>query len=614
MTAGAFMTDSAKSAQAHAALLNGVSALVRSGRAAEALDQLKTAVLRGTLSAELVYVMADLQENLLDIEGALKSYAWCLRLRPDFADAHNNLGCLLLCLGRTAEAIESFRAAVVVEPRDLRALSNLGNALLKASQPIPATECLERALSIRPDYPLALCNLGMVRLAQGKYDEAAVLFTRVIATDSTVAEAHYGLGSALRKSRRFLQALASFDHAIALAPNLGGYLERAEVLIELGRTGDALGNYEQVLALQPGSATAWHGRGFALELLGRTDEALDSYERALSLEPNLAQARWNLGLLRLLLGDFRRGWALFESRFDLEENRKIAPARVLDCPRWRGTESLRGKRILVYPDPGETGLGDTIQFCRYVKMLDAAGAQVVFEVEPRLKTLLTSLLPGSRMIVPGDSLDVLDYHCPLMSLPFAFGTMADSIPAEVSYLKADPERIARWAHRLPETAGLRIGVVWRATAKHETVTLAGRSIHLQQLEPLFAYRDIVLIALQRDDGTEELEHVTFRDRIVSFGDALDEGSDAFLDTAAIMMHLDLVITVDTSVAHLAGALGVPVWVAVKTPGDWRWQRDRLDSPWYPSMRLFRQRAPRDWSTVIEDMAGRLRVVEPVTTA
>ena len=181
MTAGAFMTDSAKSAQAHAALLNGVSALVRSGRASEALDQLKTAVLRGTLSAELVYVMADLQENLLDIEGALKSYAWCLRLRPDFADAHNNLGCLLLSLGRTAEAIESFRAAVVVEPRDLRALSNLGNALLKASQPIPATECLERALSIRPDYPLALCNLGMVRLAQGKYDEAAVLFTRVIA-------------------------------------------------------------------------------------------------------------------------------------------------------------------------------------------------------------------------------------------------------------------------------------------------------------------------------------------------------------------------------------------------------------------------------------------------
>jgi hypothetical protein len=247
-------------------------------------------------------------------------------------------------------------------------------------------------------------------------------------------------------------------------------------------------------------------------------------------------------------------------------------------------------------------------------MLDAAGAEVMFEVEPRLKALLTSLLPGSRLIVPGDPLGALDYHCPLMSLPFAFGTMADSIPAAPSYLKAEPERVARWAHRLRETAGFRIGVVWRATAKHETVTLAGRSIHLQQLELLFVHRDIVLVALQKGDGTEELEHVTFRDRIVSFGDALDEGSDAFLDTAAIMMSLDLVITVDTSVAHLAGALGVPVWVALKTPCDWRWQRDRLDCPWYPTMRLFRQRSPRDWSTVIEDMASRLRDVELVGRA
>jgi tetratricopeptide (TPR) repeat protein len=604
------MTDSLDGGQAHASLLKLVGALVRSGRAYEALDQLQTAVLRGKPSAELLYAMADLQENLLDIDGALNSYAWCLRLKPDFAEAHNNFGCLLLSLGRTPEAIESFRAAVVVQPTDLRALANLGNALLKAAQPIRAAECLERALSIKPDYPLALCNLGLVRLAQDKCHEAADLFSRVIAIDSAVAEAHYGLGSALRKSRRFSQALASFDHAIALAPNSGGYLERGDVLIELGRTGDALGSYEQALALQPGSATAWHGRGFALELLGRTDEALDSYERALSLEPNLAQARWNLGLLRLLLGDFRTGWPLFESRLDLD-NRKVVPARVLDCPRWHGTESLRGKRILVYPDPGETGLGDTIQFCRYVKMLDAAGAEVMFEVEPRLKSLLTSLLPGSRLIVPGDPLEALDYHCPLMSLPLAFGTKADSIPAEVRYLKADPGRIARWAHRLPGTTGLRIGVVWRATAKHETVTLAGRSIPLQQLERLFVHRDIVLVALQKGDGTEELEQVTFRDRIVSFGDALDEGSDAFLDTAAIMMHLDLVITVDTSVAHLAGALGVPVWVAVKTPCDWRWQRDRLDCPWYPTMRLFRQRAPRDWSTVIEDMATSLRDVELV---
>jgi Tfp pilus assembly protein PilF len=188
-----------------------VSALVRSGRACEALDQLKTAVRRGKPSAELLYVMADLQEKLLDIDGALNSYRWCLRLRPDFAEAHNDFGCLLLNLGRTPEAIESFRAAVVVNPKDLRALSNLGNALLKASEPIPAAECLERALSIRPDYPLALCNLGLVRLAQGKYHEAADLFTRVIAIDSTVAEAHYGLGSALRKSGRFFQALASFD-------------------------------------------------------------------------------------------------------------------------------------------------------------------------------------------------------------------------------------------------------------------------------------------------------------------------------------------------------------------------------------------------------------------
>ena len=202
------MTDSPRSGQAHDSLLNLVGALVRSGRADEALDQMKTAVLRGKPSAELLYVLADLQESLLDTDGALNSYAWCVRLRPDFAEAHNNLGCLLLNLGRTREAIEAFRAAVVVAPKDLRALSNLANALLKASEPILAAECLERALSIRPDYPLALCNLGMVRLAEGKYHLAVDLFTRVIAIDSMLAGAHYGLGSALRKSRRFFQALA----------------------------------------------------------------------------------------------------------------------------------------------------------------------------------------------------------------------------------------------------------------------------------------------------------------------------------------------------------------------------------------------------------------------
>jgi hypothetical protein len=334
--------------------------------------------------------------------------------------------------------------------------------------------------------------------------------------------------------------------------------------------------------------------GILLKILGRHREAAASLDRALALKPSDAAAKFALAFLYLSLGEFALGWPLYEARFDVPALGN--PRRRFDVPRWQGSEPLAGRALLVH---AEQGLGDVIQFCRYLPLLAAQGADIVFEVMPSLKALLRTL-PGSIHIIGrGEPLPAVDYYCPLLSLPYALKTRVDTIPAPVPYLAPEPERVARWAERLRALPGMRVGLAWQGNPKVEKLIWArGRSLPLAALEPLAQLPGVSLLSLQKGPGCEQLAQVPFADRIVDLGTDLDRGADAFLDTAAIMASLDLVVSCDTSIVHLAGALGRPVWTALNVSPEWRWLLERDDNPWYPTMRLFRQSTDGDWVTVV----------------
>ncbi|HMK84627.1 MAG TPA: glycosyltransferase family 9 protein, partial [Steroidobacteraceae bacterium] len=334
--------------------------------------------------------------------------------------------------------------------------------------------------------------------------------------------------------------------------------------------------------------------GIILKRLGRHREAAASFGRALAYKPEDPSARFALAFLYLALGEFALGWPLYEARFDVPALGN--PARRFNVPRWNGTRLLAGKTLLVH---AEQGLGDVIQFCRYLPLLAAQGASVVFEVMPSLKALLRTLPAAIRLVGRGEPLPPVDYYCPLLSLPLAFNTRLDTIPAQVPYLTAEPRRSAHWMQRLGALAGLRVGVAWQGNLAVEKLIWArGRSIPLTALEPLAQLPDVRIVSLQKGPGLEQLRDVPFAERIIDLSADLDRGPDAFLDTAAVMAGLDLVISSDTSIAHLAGALGRPVWTVLAASPEWRWGLERSDSPWYPTMRLFRQTTDGDWNAVV----------------
>jgi hypothetical protein len=390
---------------------------------------------------------------------------------------------------------------------------------------------------------------------------------------------------------------------------------RGVSLAAQGRSDDALKDFIGAAALAGDMHDTHTNIGVLFKSLGRYREAARSFDRALTLRRNDPAASFEQAFLHLTLGELRKGWPLYEARFRVPA--LAIPERDFGVPRWDGKQPLTGKTLLVH---AEQGLGDAIQFARYLGPLIEQGATVVFEVMPSLVALLRSLpaaissiAPGEplpptlRIVARGEPLPLVDYYCPLLSLPLAFDTQLDTIPAAVPYLAADPARIASWAPRLQQLPGLRVGIAWQGNLQVERLIWArGRSIPLAAFAPLADLPGVSLVSLQKGPGSEQLRDVSFRDRVLDLGDDLDCGPDAFLDTAAVMVSLDLIITSDTSIAHLAGALARPTWVALNASPDWRWLLDRTDSPWYPTMRLFRQPARNSgWDPVIAELATAL---------
>ncbi len=435
--------------------------------------------------------------------------------------------------------------------------------------------------------------------AQQRHEDAIRHYATALALRPGYAEAHYNIGNALQALGRYDEAIAAYEKAAAIKPDYAEALNNlGNALQALNRHEEAIVRFEQALAVMPDYAEAHNNLGNSLQALNRHEQAIARHARALALQPDCIAAQWNEGLARLVIGDFKAGWKQYEGRWAVaglgQRRREFAQ------PQWRGEFALAGRTILLH---AEQGLGDTLHFARYVPMVAALGAGIVLEAQNPLVPLLAGLPGVASIRAQGEALPTFDCHCPLLSLPLAFGTTFDTIPRNVPYLAAAPERIARWRSTIEEAAAPRIGVVWAGNPAN--VFDHRRTLPLRHLLPLLRTPGVKFFALQKDLRPGDLELLQAFPEVRLLGEELED----FTETAAVVSLLDLVITVDTAVAHLAGALGKKVWVLLPFSPDWRWLLAREDSPWYPSARLFRQPATSDWASVLAQVATALHQLQ-----
>jgi len=521
---------------------------------------------------------------------AEQTFQEILRLQPDQPDALHLSGLTALQLGKKERALELVRKARELRPKIPQfayssamvniALGHLQDGLL----------ALEQALDMKPDFVEALTSRGHILQKLNRQQEALSSYDKALAAKPDDAEVWNNRGGTLHILKRYDDALASYDRALKIAPRYAEALDnRGLALHELRRYDEAIASFDAAIAANPPKIQSVLNRGHALRELGRYGDALANYERVLAVDPQSADAHANSSLCRLLLGDLERGWPAYEWRWRLSEFRRD-PVR----PRWSGRESLSGKKIVLY---AEQGLGDTIQFARYADTLSKKGASVILHIQPALKNLLSSI-PNVKVLGQNEPLPPSDFECPLLSLPLALNTRLNTIPASIPYLTVPAAATRKWELILGPSNPPRVGIVWSGgtATRHDFK----RSVPLSSLL-IVGKVPVKLISLQKEIRPEDEHVLKAHPEILHFGAKLED----FSDTAALVSLMDLVITVDTSVAHLAGALGKPLWVLLPFSPDWRWLLDRRDSPWYSTARLFRQGRVGDWKSVMEEVTQSL---------
>jgi tetratricopeptide (TPR) repeat protein len=486
-----------------------------------------------------------------------------IRFNPDFPPAYSNLGIALAALNRPAEALAQYDAAVARDPDFVEAYYNRGVLLKDLGRNAAAIESFDMALALRPGDVESLNNRGLV----------------------------------LNAEKRHAGALADFDKAIALRPGFAAaHCNRGMALMALKRPAEALAAYDRALALQHDLAEAWCNRGDALHELNRPEDAVASFDKAITLRPDFAEPHFGRGLSLLMTGRYGEGFREHEWR----KRRSGAPAvRSFRQPPWLGKSDIAGRTLFIHP---ELYLGDMVQFCRYALLAAACGAKVVLAVQRPLRALLGSLGPDIVLIEEGEAPARFDLHCPVLSLPLAFGTTLENVPAPMPYLYAEAERIAEWKQKIGEH-GLKIGICWQGSA---TRLELDRSFPVTAFAPLSRLPGVRLISLQSGFGLEQLADLPDGFQVEHFGDTSDSGQRPFVVLAAMMANLDLVITTDTVVAHVAGAMGRPAWIVLKQVADWRWGQHGDTTPWYPTLRLFRQKKSGDWTGVFDAIQTALR--------
>jgi tetratricopeptide (TPR) repeat protein len=579
------------------------------------------------------------------LDEAIACYEQVLRLQPASADALTNLANALAISGKTDAALTNYRQALRLRPGHAPTHYNLGLALFNAGHIPEAIEQFQLVARLDPNHAEALCRLGLALLEQDKVDAAETNFRQALRLDPKLAEAHNGLGTILRQRDEPERAVSCFREALRLKPdfppalnNLGialakqGKEDEAEasfrqairiepgnvdalnnlgkLLMDQGRLEDSAAYYREAIRNKPDAAESYSNLGSVLQSQNKLSEASECYEQALRLDPDHSRTHWNRSLLWLLQGDFERGWPEYEWRWTRPEFHRRGFQQSL----WDGAD-LHGRTILLHV---EQGLGDFLQFIRYVPLVKQRGGKVIVECHPSLVRLLTCVEEIDVLLGFGSPLPPFDVQAPLLSLPGIFRTDLDTIPATVPYLRANAQLVEHWRQELASSGSgrtIKIGIAWQGNPTYGADRL--RSIPLRQFAPLAQAEGVQLVSLQKGPATSQIADLPGLFQLLDLSTRIDEATEnagslqnlprgAFMDTAAIMSCLDLVISSDTVIPHLAGALGVPVWVALPVVPDWRWLLEREDCPWYPTMRLFRQREQGQWPEVFQRMAAALQ--------
>ena len=484
------------------------------------------------------------------------------------------------------------------DPSSADAWCYLGVVQVQRDRLDAAAVSLQKALQLRPQFPEAHCNLGTVFLFQGKLDRAVERYESALRFQPKMADAHSNLGKAYDELHRYPEAEASSRRALELAPqHAGAWTNLGSALQHLGRVEEAVACCQRAVGYQPQLPEAHLSLGAAFSAMGKTREAVACFDQALRLRPGYPDAHWGRSLALLLEGDFEHGWPEYEWRWHC----KPFPARTFTEPAWDGSP-LGDKTIFLC---AEQGLGDTIQFIRYVPLVKRRGGRVILTCHQSLVPLLSSC-QGIDQLLPGSQPERFDVHAALMSLPMIFRTTLATVPADIPYLAVRQELVDEWRQELDRLPGFKVGIAWQGDPTYSLDKL--RSIPVAHFAALARVPGVSFISLQKGPATGQLAEVRERFHVQDWTSRLDVTHGAFMDTAAIMKGLDLVITSDSAVAHLAGALGVPVWVPLPRSADFRWLLDRDDSPWYPTMRLFRQRSAGDWAGVFDRMTESLKAI------
>lgn len=617
-------------AAAHVSLGN---VLVDAGRPVEAVEACRAGIGLDPGPASAHYALGNALMRCGRWEEATTAYRAAADRAPGSAESHFSLGYALMVLGRSAEALVAHRAALVLAPLLDVAWEQFGHALARLGRRDEAVAAYRTALLFQPEVPGLQYALGKVLLETGHPAEAAASFGRAVRLTPASAEALGGLGSALRRQGRHAEAVAAcvasiglqpsiavthatladalrgldrldaaldgYRRAIALAPDQPQtYAHMGDVLLTLGRIGESAAVCRAGVLLGPTLAATHNNLGNALKALGRVEEAAAAFAAATARAKADPLIHLNHALALLTLARFGEGWEEYEWRWRTGMVRR----RDFVQPQWTG-DALEGRTILLH---AEQGMGDTLHFARYAPLVAARGGRVLLEVQKPLLRLMQGLAGVERVIVQGEPLPSFDVHCPLLGLPRAFATRLDTIPGAVPYLHADPALVEAWRPRVPRDGALTVGLVWAGEARkgvpHANRIDRQRSLTLGQLAPLAGISGVRFLSLQMGAPAEQLRDPPPGLEILDLMDGVGD----FADTAALVAHLDLVIGVDTSVIHLAGGLGKPVWVLSRFDGCWRWLTGRDDSPWYPTLRLYRQDRPQDWASAISRLARDLR--------
>ena len=518
------------------------------------------------------------------LDGAEASLRKVLSLQPNHAESYNNLGLILSETGQLLEAESCFLLALELTPDSAELCNNYGVLKFKSHLFEEAMQWFRKAIDLQPEYAQACNNLGLALKDSGKVEEACSWFRRALELQPQYGEVHNNLGLVLKDLQQMKEAERHFRKAIELRrDHEGAYNNLFLLLKDAGRMEEAETCLHQGIAVKPDHALFYYHLGNFMQDLGRLEEAIAAHEKALTLQPGYQEAAYSLGLIYFSLGQYEKAWEKYELRWPLFDN--FRPP----VPLWQG-EDLTGKKVLLFR---EQGYGDIIQFSRYAPLVAAAAKETTLWVDTPLERLMTNSfsmrVEGGNRVPEGN----YDVACALMSLPYWLHTTEATIPAQVPYLYASKERSAAWGKRLvyaTEGKKLRVGVVWAGNPKHKND--ANRSVAIQAFRELFALQDIAWVSLQEGARSKELQKAAY-----PVWDVSEELTD-FAETAALIANLDLVIAADTAVAHLAGAMGKETWVLLPYIAEWRWQLKREDTPWYPTMRLFRQRQPGDWLEVL----------------